>query len=898
MPKYLLHALIGLSVIGGIGGFAWSKFHIRPVSPIAALVVAEPATPSAVVDVAPVLTALKDVLAEQRKLIVLFADEAKMSQVEQDAARTVGQALFHEGIDRGTRLGKELEALVRKGGSGEIAALEQALSFIESEPGLFDADRLAFREVLRALQVVLAQGGTLPAVKLHQRVGEDLGALEEIAHNYDKEITQIFSRFDTRGIDLKRERWDDYVANLQKLYKREDILKEKGVIVPYPRKDEPAARAGREIFGSELPPKTVMLSFDDGPHREYSDEIAAILKKYGIPAVFFEVGQNLGELDKEGKPHLNWGGTVSRRLIAEGHVIANHSFTHAQLSKQKGDALKNEVLGTDALLRTVDAARSPLFRFPYGARNEEGLTLLDQAQLKSMMWNIDSLDWADPVPNSIADRVLRTLDKEKRGIVLFHDIHERTVKALPLVLDRLVADGYQFAIWNKGEFKVAKAASADAPTPPAITAGDGEAWALVIGIDDYARWPKLQYAARDSDAIRQALIEKFRFTSDHVLVLKNGDATRNAILSAFHDRLSHGALKKNDRLFVFFAGHGATRKLASGRELGYIVPVDSDPEHIDSDGIPMSDIQNIAENLPARHVLFVMDACYSGLGLTRGGGGFLKDNARRIGRQMLTAGGADQLVADGGPNGHSVFTWTLLQALSGKGDLNNDGYITATELAAFIAPSVASISHQTPAFGSLPGSEGGDFVLALAAQDEFLSAGTPQLSGDAITANTKIDAAVKSALPDAGEGQKSAAVVIKDLQGKERSLTPPKAIPQTQRQQAQHANDQGLQFYREKRYAEAEAAFTEALKLRPDFALAANNLGFVFFKQEKFAEAAVWFQNTLKIDPSRAVAWLNLGDALQRSEDLDGARKAWTAFLELAPKHPRAESVRVLLKES
>lgn len=84
----------------------------------------------------------------------------------------------------------------------------------------------------------------------------------------------------------------------------------------------------------------------------------------------------------------------------------------------------------------------------------------------------------------------------------------------------------------------------------------------------------------------------------------------------------------------------------------------------------MSDLQNIAESLQAKHVLFVMDACYSGLGLTRSGptsSAYLRENARRIARQMLTAGGADQQVADSGPNGHSVFTWVLLQALAGKG---------------------------------------------------------------------------------------------------------------------------------------------------------------------------------------------------------------------------------------
>jgi uncharacterized caspase-like protein len=327
---------------------------------------------------------------------------------------------------------------------------------------------------------------------------------------------------------------------------------------------------------------------------------------------------------------------------------------------------------------------------------------------------------------------------------------------------------------------------------------------------------------------------------------------------------------------MFFAGHGATRKLSSGRDLGYIVPSDADPDNLATDAIPMTEIQNIAESLPAKHELFVMDACYSGLGLTRGGANasFLRENGRRLGRQMLTAGGTDQLVSDGGPNGHSVFTWTLLQGLGGKADLNGDGLITATELAAYVAPAVSSVSQQTPAFGSLPGSEGGDFVFELPEETEFLNTGTAQLSNDAIALNTKLDA--KASAP-------SSTVVVKDLQGGTATITAPAAVPVSNRQQAQRANDHGLQLYKEKQYVQAEVQFTEALKLRPNFALAANNLGFVFYKQEKFAEAARWFENAIKMDPSRAIAYMNLGDAYARAGQGDKAKTAYGTYLELAP---------------
>jgi peptidoglycan/xylan/chitin deacetylase (PgdA/CDA1 family)/uncharacterized caspase-like protein len=902
-PKLLALVAAAALSAAGAGYFYTHRAQPAPVAGAAASAPGAGGAATAQAQQQAIAAQLGEVLAAYRKTIVLLADEKSLGEAEKAQANRVGQGLFHDNQLRIARADEALAALAASPDSGRFAALGALLDYIEADPGLYDADRLAFRELLQALRGHVAKDGSLPAIKLHKRISEDMDALAEIERNYDQEIRQIFGRFEARGIELKRERWEDYVARLKKLYSREQILKEYGVVLPYPAPPAAAtAVAGSEdgeIFGKSLPKKTVVLTFDDGPHKRYSEEIAAILKQYGAPAVFFSVGRNLGSVDASHQAKLNSGAEVSRKLSAAGYTLANHSYSHAQLSKESGDKLRAEILDTDTLLKAVDAGRSPLFRFPYGARNGEGLAALHKAELKSVMWNIDSLDWADPVPASIAGRVLQAVEKEGRGIILFHDIHERTVKALPAILDRLVAEGYQFAGWDGSSFKVAQGTPAQGQAAAApVSAGYGNSWAIVIGIDDYAKWPKLQYAVRDAQGVRQTLIDKFGFSAERVVTLKNGEATRAGILGAFHDRLAHGGVQKNDRIFVFFAGHGATRKLSSGRDLGYIVPVDAAPDQLATDAIPMTEIQNIAESLSAKHVLFVMDACYSGLGLTRGGSSssFLRDNAKRIGRQMLTAGGGDQLVADGGPNGHSVFTWTLLQGLGGKADLNGDGLITATELAAYVAPAVAGVSSQTPAFGSLPGSEGGDFVFELPAETEFLGAATVQLSNDAIALNSKLDVRL-DAKADGKPDATPAAVTVKDLHGKEQAITPPPAVPVSARQLAQRANDRGLQLYKEKQYAAAEAQFTEALKLRADFALAANNLGFVFYKQERYPEAARWFENTIKMDPSRAIAYLNLGDATARAGDAKRAQGAYKTYLELAPNGSGAAYARQQLEK-
>jgi len=221
-------------------------------------------------------------------------------------------------------------------------------------------------------------------------------------------------------------------------------------------------------------------------------------------------------------------------------------------------------------------------------------------------------------------------------------------------------------------------------------------------------------------------------------------------------------------------------------------------------------------------------------------------------------------------------------------------------LAAFVAPAVAGVSNQTPAFGSLPGSEGGDFVFELPAETEFLSPQSAQLSNDAIALNSKLDAArPEAAKVDEKPGvvPVAAPVTVKDLQGKEQTLVTPQAAPSSMRQLAQRANDRGLQLFKEKQYAEAEAEFTEALKLLPDFALAANNLGFVFYKQARYKEAARWFDNTIKMDPSRAVAYLNLGDAQLLAGESGKAKAAYQTYLAIAPNGGGAAYVKQQLEK-
>ncbi|MBC7621265.1 MAG: polysaccharide deacetylase, partial [Candidatus Saccharibacteria bacterium] len=248
-------ALASALILGAAIYFALAQKDPAPTQPVGAGTVAN------TLESKPLIANLQSVLAAYRKIIVLFADEKTLTVNERTLANQVGQSLFHENRQRVVDLESSLGALVGNASPARFEALGSVLDYIESGAGLFDADRLAFREILRSLQLQVTADSSLPAIKLHKRMGEDLEALAEIERNYEKEIRLVFGRFETRAIDLKRERWDDYLASLKKLYNREQILKDFGVVLPYPApKDSPAASKNKtknedegEVFGHSLP---------------------------------------------------------------------------------------------------------------------------------------------------------------------------------------------------------------------------------------------------------------------------------------------------------------------------------------------------------------------------------------------------------------------------------------------------------------------------------------------------------------------------------------------------------------------------------------------------------------------------------------------------------------------
>lgn len=863
--------------------------------------------------------ALAGIVTRYRQNIVLAADEARLDEETRERVAIVGRMLFDENRHALEALGEGLHAALSSatGASTAPAAVTTFLDWLEKDAELHDADKLAFRDTLADLRDALTALSPSPAWKasLLARVEEDQRALQAIQALYEKELQAVFGRFDTRGMVVRREAWEAYLAFLKGRFTRQSILQSfdetlrplgEGMRGKGPRKEDPTI-----ITGNTLPPKTLVLTFDDGPHPRHTPSILATLEKFGVKSIFFEVGQNVavpakGSSDGGTPLKRTEAAAYSERILQGGHLLANHSLTHAFLPKLSDERLSREIDESKRIIEEVTNSRISLFRPPYGARNEKVHAALAARQLKAYLWNVDSLDWSDPLPTSIANRVVQQVEANGRGVILLHDVHAQTAEALPLILETLKARGYRFVLWDGTSMLGGDADGGGPPTPaPAPAALYRESHAVVIGINAYQKWPKLSYAVNDAEGVRDLLVRKYRFKPENVTVLLDEQATRERILSVLGDAMADPAkVQREDRVFVFFAGHGITRRLPNGKSLGYIVPVDADTSNYQSTAISMTNFQDISEAMAAKHVFFVMDACYSGLALTRGGapaGGdarkYLQEVTRRSVRQVLTAGGADEQVADQGPNGHSIFTWTLLQGMEGQADLNSDGFVTASELASYVGPTVSSLSRQTPAFGSMPGSEGGEFVFELNHEGEFLSESSEQLDSEAIRLNAELErvrseiaakTARNQALAQELEEAKSQLSRMQD--GGVVAVAPMPVL--TPAEQAKRHGDRGMTLYREKRYDEALAEFQAAARLDPTDAQATNNVGFVHFRRGEYAEAVKWLEKTLALDPQRAVAYLNLGDAYDKLGKGPDAAKAYGRYLALLPNGPAAGTVK------
>jgi peptidoglycan/xylan/chitin deacetylase (PgdA/CDA1 family) len=184
--------------------------------------------------------------------------------------------------------------------------------------------------------------------------------------------------------------------------------------------------------------KKVFITFDDGPNEPYTSQILDILKKYNAKASFFVCGKN-----------AKYYPEVIKRIVKDGHIIANHTYSHSRFLTYTG-LLHNEILNTKEIIQEISGKDSNYFRPPWGISAPRVKRYIQIQNYKLILWDIDSYDWKNISEEIIIKRVLEKI--KSNSIILFHDgsgIHHnvnriKTVNALPIIIENLKKDGYNF----------------------------------------------------------------------------------------------------------------------------------------------------------------------------------------------------------------------------------------------------------------------------------------------------------------------------------------------------------------------------------------------------------------------------------------------------------------------
>ncbi len=240
--------------------------------------------------------------------------------------------------------------------------------------------------------------------------------------------------------------------------------------------------------------------------------------------------------------------------------------------------------------------------------------------------------------------------------------------------------------------------------------------ALLIGVNKYPGLPtdrQLDYAVADVDAMKKTLMDSYGWDESRITVLKDEKATKAEILKGLNALTDNITVVREDRLIVYFSGHGQTVALPNGGEVGFIIPHDAkvdlanftNARPYSESCIKMEEIWDILRLSPAKHILFIADSCYSGLAV--------KDRSIAISPQALAAltkeaalhamaaGKRNQVSVELADKGHGAFTYSLLQALRIRAGQPGVPF-TINELFDDVQRMVSNLTEgrQTPHFGN------------------------------------------------------------------------------------------------------------------------------------------------------------------------------------------------------
>lgn len=170
------------------------------------------------------------------------------------------------------------------------------------------------------------------------------------------------------------------------------------------------------------------LTFDDGPHPNYTAQLLDGLKKRGVKATFFVTGEH-AELHPE----------IIKRMSEEGHCVGNHTYSHMQLKASNKEAFKQELIKTNEIITGITGEEVLYVRPPYGTWDKKFETELN---MFPVLWSVDPLDWCSSNVSCITEKVVNKV--KENDIILMHDYYDTSVTAALKIVDELLEEGFEF----------------------------------------------------------------------------------------------------------------------------------------------------------------------------------------------------------------------------------------------------------------------------------------------------------------------------------------------------------------------------------------------------------------------------------------------------------------------
>ena len=190
-------------------------------------------------------------------------------------------------------------------------------------------------------------------------------------------------------------------------------------------------KPGRRVSRVNVPGKYVAVTFDDGPSPVYTPQVLDILKRHGARATFFVVGRSAAK-------HKS----LLARAVAEGHEIANHTYTHIKMTASSRKTVASEIERTTAAIKAATGYEPTVMRPPYGAVNSGLVDMMyNDYGFYTVLWDVDTRDWQKPGVSKVVSRAVG--QAEPGSIILLHDIHASTLAAVEQIVVGLQQRGYK-----------------------------------------------------------------------------------------------------------------------------------------------------------------------------------------------------------------------------------------------------------------------------------------------------------------------------------------------------------------------------------------------------------------------------------------------------------------------